>query len=207
MPLQPKAVIFDLYDTLVFIPESKWPLLEFFRDAGLTQEEIAVAFHNFVRADYDSFGHFMQLHYPHISHDPTPYQAADNAELASIQYFEDTFSVLAQLKEKGLRLALLSNVSTPYKAAFRKLGLAEYFDVITLSSDLGFAKPDKEIYLHTLQQLDIAPEEAVMIGDMELPDCLAPRALGIHAYLLDRKGISGRPDALPSLTALLALLS
>lgn len=209
MPQTPKAVIFDLYDTLVYIPESKWPLLEFFSDAGLSQEEIAVAFHNFVCADYDGFGQFMQEHYPAITHDPAPYEAADKAKVdfSKILYFEETFTVLTKLKEKGLRLALVSNVSTAYKAAFHKLDLASYFDVIVLSSDLGFAKPDKEIYLHALQQLSIAPEEAIMIGDMELPDCDAPRALGIQGYLLDRNGTSGRPDALPSLTALLDLLA
>ena len=46
-----------------------------------------------------------------------------------------------------------------------KLGIADLFGAIVISSEVGFDKPQPEIFHLALDALDVAPEAAVHIGD------------------------------------------
>lgn len=46
-------------------------------------------------------------------------------------------------------------------------GMGALFDAIVISSEVGIMKPDRRIYLHTLQRLDVQPEQAVFIDDFQ----------------------------------------
>lgn len=64
-------------------------------------------------------------------------------------------------RRRGLRTALLSNAD--------KLGdddIADLFDTIVLSGQIGFGKPDIRIYLLTAERLGLTPEECVFVDDM-----------------------------------------
>jgi HAD superfamily hydrolase (TIGR01509 family) len=64
-------------------------------------------------------------------------------------------------QERGLRTALLSNAD--------KLGdddIAELFDTVVLSGQVGFGKPDIRIYLLTAERLGLTPEQCVFVDDM-----------------------------------------
>lgn len=54
------------------------------------------------------------------------------------------------------------------------------FDVLVWSYQLGIAKPDPAIYLHTLEKLGTAPAETLFIDD-KLVNVHAAQALGIQA--------------------------
>lgn len=41
------------------------------------------------------------------------------------------------------------------------------FDEIVISSEVGITKPDKEIYLHTLQKINSKPEESLFVDDSQ----------------------------------------
>ena len=58
--------------------------------------------------------------------------------------------------------------------------VAELFDVVVDSSELGVRKPDPRIYEATLTALGVAPEAAVFIDDLEI-NCEAAAALGMRA--------------------------
>jgi len=56
------------------------------------------------------------------------------------------------------------------------------FDVLVWSYQLGIAKPDPAIYLHTLRELDVVPGEALFLDDKAV-NIEAAQALGMRAIL------------------------
>ena len=75
-------------------------------------------------------------------------------------------SVLGRLREHGVKLGLLTNGSTDKQwAKIRQFDLARFFDHIQVEGDVGFGKPDLRAFRRALAALDVAPEEAWMVGD------------------------------------------
>jgi putative hydrolase of the HAD superfamily len=86
-----------------------------------------------------------------------------------------------KLKERGLKTAILSNIGDAVLASVeRAFAWIHGFDVLVWSYQLGIAKPDAELYRHTLSELGVGPEETLFIDD-KLPNMEAARALGIQA--------------------------
>jgi putative hydrolase of the HAD superfamily len=59
------------------------------------------------------------------------------------------------------------------------------FDKIFWSCDLGYRKPEPEIYLKVLEQIDVQPEKVLFFDDTPV-NVEAAQALGINAVLVDR---------------------
>ncbi|HEU4715399.1 MAG TPA: HAD family phosphatase [Candidatus Saccharimonadales bacterium] len=79
--------------------------------------------------------------------------------------------MLAYVKElrKNYRTALLSNVGRgSIERLFSKEELADLFDVVALSSEIGMTKPSLEAYDYVASRLDLTPEECVMVDDIAL---------------------------------------
>jgi putative hydrolase of the HAD superfamily len=78
-------------------------------------------------------------------------------------------AMLAALRARGLKTGLVAN-SWPDPARLLRgdveaFGLAELFDVIVFSEEVGHRKPQPEIFLHALEQLGVEPENAMFVGD------------------------------------------
>ena len=86
-------------------------------------------------------------------------------EVKSVKLYPETLSVLQKLKDRGLKLGLISNSAFSYKTPFYDLGLDLYFDTTLFSFEVGMKKPNLEIYKLSLQKLDVLPEQCIMIGD------------------------------------------
>lgn len=79
------------------------------------------------------------------------------------------------------KVGLLSNVSKTGLAKHMDVAvLQNHFDVLILSSEIGFAKPDKEAYEIAVQKLDVLPSECIFIDDDET-NCLGAQAVGMTA--------------------------
>jgi HAD superfamily hydrolase (TIGR01509 family) len=65
------------------------------------------------------------------------------------------------------------------KRILTESGLAEYFDVIVLSKDIGYRKPDRRIFLHVAKLLELNPGQVVFVGDSFADDVLGPSAAGM----------------------------
>ena len=97
-----------------------------------------------------------------------------------------THDALARLKESGFKLAIVSNADGRVASDARRLGLAEFFDVIIDSSVVGIEKPDPRIFRLALDALKVPPEEALYAGDIYSIDMLGARAAGIAGKLIDQ---------------------
>jgi putative hydrolase of the HAD superfamily len=85
------------------------------------------------------------------------------------------------LKERGLLTAILSNIGDDVLASVeRAFDWIHNFDVLVWSYQLGVAKPDPAIYLHTLAELGVEAGETLFIDDKQ-DNVEAARALGIQA--------------------------
>jgi putative hydrolase of the HAD superfamily len=67
-------------------------------------------------------------------------------------------------------------------------GLAERFDPLVVSGDLGIGKPEPAIFLHALAQAGAAPSEAIMVGDSWHRDVLGATAAGLRAVWINPTG-------------------
>jgi HAD superfamily hydrolase (TIGR01509 family) len=127
------------------------------------------------------------------------------AELASIAPFADTLPTLQALKQRGFKLGLCSNLAQDYAAPVLAL-LPFALDAHVWSFDAAAIKPEPSIYAQACRALGCAPGEVLMVGDTLEADVDGPRAFGMQALLLDRKRRAGTGHALPSLAALCDML-
>jgi putative hydrolase of the HAD superfamily len=99
--------------------------------------------------------------------------------------YEDAIPVLERLRRAGLKLGLVTNASRDLEAFVVHHGLD--IDAGVVSRDHGFTKPSASIFAAVLELLEVAPEEAVMVGDSLRDDVEGARALGMQAVLVDRE--------------------
>ena len=88
---------------------------------------------------------------------------------------------MRQLRGRGYRMAICTNNIREWETLWRaKLPVEEIFDVVVDSSAVGTRKPERRIYEITLDRLDVAAGNAVLVDDVEL-NCQAARELGLTA--------------------------
>jgi putative hydrolase of the HAD superfamily len=83
-------------------------------------------------------------------------------------------------------MGLVSNVTLlPHKMHddVRRLGLGEYMEAITFSSELGVRKPDPRIFLETLRRMGVTAARSAFVGDRLLDDVAGAQALGMRTIL------------------------
>jgi putative hydrolase of the HAD superfamily len=123
------------------------------------------------------------------------------------ELYEDTLPVLAELRDAGLRVGLVSNSARDVHAFARHHRLE--IDAGITSFSHGKTKPHASIFRAVLDLLEVSSDEAAMVGDTVEDDIDGARALGMRAILLDRLGrypeVEPRIDDLYALPAALGL--
>ena len=122
----------------------------------------------------------------------------------NFELYEDVLPVLAVLREKRIKIGLVSNTSRDLDLFVSHHGLD--VDAWISSRSHGKVKPSPTIFRAALELLDVQPAAAAMVGDSLDDDVGGARALGMRAFLIDREGRHGVTDALPTLLALPAAL-
>jgi putative hydrolase of the HAD superfamily len=94
------------------------------------------------------------------------------------------------------RLVIVSNTHEAdlVPGHLRRMGIADLFDLVVLSVQVGWRKPHPEIYTAAMDRLRLKPENAVFVGDNYLADYVGPSQAGIRAYVIDPLGIADIPD-------------
>lgn len=96
-------------------------------------------------------------------------------------------SILEELR-KHYRLAVVSNLGIPevVPITLEKLGIKEYFDVITASGSVGYRKPSPVIFNEALKAVGTLLKETVFVGDSLYHDIQGAKAAGMKAIWLKR---------------------
>jgi putative hydrolase of the HAD superfamily len=84
--------------------------------------------------------------------------------------YPDTAGVLHALRERGLRIGVLSNIASSLRPLFERHRLARHVDAYVESFRHGREKPDPELFRAVCRELRVPPAEALMVGDSHLVD-------------------------------------
>ena len=184
-----KAIIFDMFETLIThfkstlyfgkqiaedmgIPEKKfreiWDPTDYDRTIGkMTLEEV-----------------FEQILKASDKYDPELVRRlADKRTAAKVECFnhlhEEIIPMFETLKKQGYKIGLISNCYFEEATVIKNSVLWPYFDVACLSCELGIAKPEKEIFDRCVEELGVAYEECLYVGDGGSEELETAKLLGM----------------------------
>jgi putative hydrolase of the HAD superfamily len=99
-----------------------------------------------------------------------------------------TVDALERLRQKGLRLAVVSNSDGRAEEGLAAAGLLKFFEVVIDSQLVGFEKPDPRIFDAALRRMGLTAPESVYVGDIYEVDVVGARRAGMDVILLDPLG-------------------
>lgn len=112
------------------------------------------------------------------------------ADRESWHPYPDTEPVLRALRQRGIPLGIVSDFGWDLRVHLARHGLAELFDAVTLSYEVGYEKPDPRIFLRACRDLGVDPRATLMVGDNAVRDGGA-NAVGIRAFILSAEHRTG----------------
>jgi putative hydrolase of the HAD superfamily len=98
---------------------------------------------------------------------------------------------LARLRDRGFGLGVISNWDPGARDLLASHGLAEFFDPIVISSEVGSEKPAPEIFRTALQRAGRRGEQCLYVGDNYYDDAVGCRQVGMRPLLVSRFGRLG----------------
>lgn len=113
-----------------------------------------------------------------------------------LQPIPETVAVIEELKERGIRCYVLSNMSKEFYAELLKFPVFEHFDGAVVSYQERVNKPDRRIYEIILSRYGLEPSETVFADD-KIANTEAAAALGLHTVTFDC--LSDGPEVLRNL--------
>lgn len=206
-----KAIIFDLYNTLIDIwseeqnPEVWRNLARFLRYQGLAADadDMQQAFFAHIRMqqrtsdeqwpEVDLVGAFRTLLSELGFSGPESFhlhvtQLFRALSIRRLQLFPDVLPGLHALREH-VKLGIVSDAQRAFlEPEMDRLGLTPWFDTRVISGDHGYRKPDPRLFRMALVSLDVTPGEAVYVGDNDYRDICGAQNAGMRAILMQRAG-------------------
>ncbi len=212
MPI--KAVLFDMFDTLMiiekdheFYPPSMQRMYRY-----LEREGIDVSFERFEKAYIEVRDRLyakadLNWEEPHFNVRISQtlkelgYNYAANTSIVAgatgefceefMKYVHVDAEAEAALKELNgkYKLGIISNFAIPecVLKLLRVGGIDRLFEVVVVSGAVNKRKPAEEIFKSTLKMLGVAASEAVFVGDTIDADIEGSKAVGMHAIYIERR--------------------
>jgi len=199
-----KAIIFDLDNTLIDFMRIKKisceEAVDAMIDAGLNipkkkaLKELYEIYFKEGLEDPQIFQKFLMKVTGAIDYRKLAYAivAYRNARTGFLHPYPGTKSALIKLKEKWLKLAIVSD-APKLKAWIRLVSMKidDFFDVVVGLEDTGRTKPSRLPFRAALEKLNVKPTECLMVGDRPDRDMKGARALGMKTCFA-RYGYSGK---------------
>ncbi|MEU2280926.1 HAD-IA family hydrolase [Streptomyces sp. NPDC013178] len=118
--------------------------------------------------------------------------------------YPDAFAVLSALRERGIRVGVVSNIGWDLRPVFREHGFDPLVDAYVLSYEYGVQKPDPRLFATACEALGADPRSTLMVGDSRDADGGAA-ALGCAVHFVDHLPAAERPDGLRPVLDLVGL--
>ena len=186
-----RAVIFDMYETLVTQLQS--PLYygtQIAQDLGLAPEEFLPGWRK-TESDRatgrQTFEEVMeQLLRQHGIYTPENHSRVVNRRMAVqadcfTHLHPQILPMLQDLKNRGIRIGLITNCFSEEAKLIRESELFPFFDAACLSWEVGTRKPDPAIYRACVEELGIPAESCLYVGDGGSRELETAGALGMEA--------------------------
>ena len=122
------------------------------------------------------------------------------------QIYPETIDTLKALKEKKIKIALISNApNNNVEPVLERYGITDLFDGLFISYEQGKLKTDG-LFEAALKKLKLKKGDVIAVGDSIETDIKGAEAAGIKAYLVDRKGKREFANKIQSLTELIKMV-
>ena len=113
--------------------------------------------------------------------------------------YEDVDSVLPSLRDRGYRLAIVSNTpwgtpAGPWRDELERHSLSQSVDVSCFCVDVGWRKPALPVFEAVLKALAVEAGETAFVGDNPRWDYSGPLNAGMVPILIDREGQHAEHD-------------
>jgi len=100
--------------------------------------------------------------------------------------YDDTIEVLSHFNQKSFINIILSNHIPELEKIVDNLGLSQYITLCISSANVGYEKPNPEIYRYALKKVQF-PDEIWMVGDNIVADVKGAERVGIKGILVRSK--------------------
>jgi len=104
----------------------------------------------------------------------------------------DTIELLEGLRGRGIKTAVLSNTMWSrhhHEEVLRRDGVLHLFDYLLFTSETPAGKPHKSVFADVLYNLDVAPEQAVFVGDRLFDDIHGAQSIGMKGIWIPHSNI------------------
>lgn len=120
--------------------------------------------------------------------------------------YPEVAETLSALEKRGMVLSVISNFDSRLIGILEGLGAVHWFEHIFVSSRVGYAKPDRQIFHTALERHSLKAGDALHIGDNEEKDLHGANKAGLKGVLVERNGESNS-NLSPRITSLRDILS
>jgi putative hydrolase of the HAD superfamily len=103
--------------------------------------------------------------------------------------YPDVIPTLEKWQKSGVQLGILSNFDSRLYTVLKVLNLSAYFSTVTISTEVGAAKPQELTFTTALAKYHCPPQSAWHIGDSWEDDVVGATNVGITAIWLNRDAI------------------
>ena len=114
--------------------------------------------------------------------------------LAHARLYDDAIPFLRGLRDRGIKIAIVSNCAENTRPLLIKHGVDALADALVLSCEVRSAKPAAEIFQCALDRLGVAAKAAVFVDDQP-GYCAGSVAAGIRAVQIVRSELDGQVPA------------
>jgi len=113
-------------------------------------------------------------------------------DYADVMLYTDVEETLQKLRAMDLKIGIVTNgLKSDYRQILEKVGLLDFFDVKVGIDNVGKMKPDRDIFLYALNELDASPSETLFVGDELIADYEGAKKAGLTPLLIDRDNVIG----------------
>lgn len=186
-----KAIIFDMYETLITLSESPFYFgTQIALDAGIEEEKFQEIWRT---AETDRTIGKITLEkllekvlktngcYSETKMNLIVNKRIRSREAAFEHLHKDIIPMLSALKKKGVLIGLISNCFSEEAMIIKKSVLYPYFNAVCLSYDEGLQKPDPDIYKRCLEKLNVQAADCLYVGDGGSNELEAAEMVGMKA--------------------------
>lgn len=111
---------------------------------------------------------------------------------AEVMLHADVEETLRKLRGMNLKIGIVTNgLESDYREILEKVGLLDFFDVLVGIDTVGKMKPDRDMFLYALNQLEVLPSETLFVGDELMADYEGAKKAGLTPLLVDRDNVIG----------------
>lgn len=109
----------------------------------------------------------------------------------------DKVNILKKLKAAGKKIGLISNADAVEISGWNHSPFSPYFDCVIFSYQIGYVKPEVEIYQHALDKLDVSAADSIFIGDGSCNELSGARKIGMTTVITTEFTSTLWPEKIP----------